>query len=153
MAEIASQKWGGSNIVNDKNLAQQDQPSPSSISAEPMATTTSDVTSSISSSSREDSSSSYKESSANSSDHESSSHITYPVLPPTATITTASRGNVEDNIKDIFFSTAHSKCATLPNRRSSASKKNIVISSTMLKKVCLVTVDYIYIYIYFKQRI
>ena len=104
---------------------------------------TSDVTSSISSSSRDDSSSSYKESSANSSDHECSSHPVLPILPqPSSSSMSSSNTAVGDKMKgteegsgDMFDDKPFLKCATLPNRKSSSTKKTEMRTSTMLKKV------------------
>ena len=143
MAEIASQRWGDKGNKVNNNLVQQGQTSPNSLSGEPMIIGNSDVTSSISSSSRDDSSSSYKESSANSSDHESSSHSVLPLLPPVSTSSMSSSITaVGDKIKDIeepsgdmFTEKPFLKCATLPNRKSSSTKKNELRTSTMLKKV------------------
>ena len=142
MAEIASQRWGEKGNKLNNNLVHQGQTSPNSLSGEPMIIGTSDVTSSISSSSRDDSSSSYKESSANSSDHESSSHSVLPILPPSSSSISSSVMAVGGKMKDIeevsggmFDEKTFSKCATLPNRKSSSTKKLEMRSSTMLKKV------------------
>ena len=143
MAEIASQRWGEQGNKTSNNLVQQGQTSPNSLSGEPMIIGTSDVTSSISSSSRDDSSSSYKESSANSSDHESSSHPVLPLLPPPSSSTMSSSvtavgdrmKGIEEASGDMFDDKPFLKCATLPNRKSSSTKKNEILTSTMLKKV------------------
>ena len=143
MAEIASQRWGEQGNKTNNNLVQQGQTSPNSLSGEPMIIGTSDVTSSISSSSRDDSSSSYKESSANSSDHESSSHPVLPLLPPPSSSTMSSSvtavgdrmKGIEEASGDMFDDKPFLKCATLPNRKSSSTKKNEIRTSTMLKKV------------------
>ena len=137
MAEIASQRWGETD--NKTSLVQQGQTSPNSLLGEPMITTTSDVTSSISSSSRDDSSSSYKESSANSSDHESSSHPALPLLShsPT-TIQMGDKHNESEHTRietNLYAEKPFLKCATLPNRKASSTKKNDMRTSTMLKKV------------------
>ena len=143
MAEIASQRWGEQGNKSHNNLVQQGQTSPNSLSGEPMIIGTSDVTSSISSSSRDDSSSSYKESSANSSDHECSSHPVLPILPqPSSSSMSSSNTAVGDKMKgteegsgDMFDDKPFLKCATLPNRKSSSTKKTEMRTSTMLKKV------------------
>ena len=143
MAEIASQRWGEQGNKTNNNLVQQGQTSPNSLSGEPMIIGTSDVTSSISSSSRDDSSSSYKESSANSSDHESSSHPVLPLLPPPSSSSMSSSvtavgdkmKGIEEASGDMFDDKPFLKCATLPNRKSSSTKKNEILTSTMLKKV------------------
>ena len=141
MAEIASQRWGDKDSPENKNLVKQCQTSPTSFNGEePMIIATSDVTSSISSSSRDDSSSSYKESSANSSDHESNSHPALPMLssPSSSSCTRPEIGmKTSDNTSsDIFTGKSFPKCATLPNRKSSSTKKSDNIrTATMLKKV------------------
>ena len=142
MAEIASQRWGEKGNKLNNNLVHQGQTSPNSLSGEPMIIGTSDVTSSISSSSRDDSSSSYKESSANSSDHESSSHSVLPMLPQASSSMSSSVTAVGDKLKnieeasgDLFDEKPFHKCATLPNRKSSSTKKQEMRTSTMMKKV------------------